>query len=229
MALDRLYQRFSNELVIKGPSKDAPDRFSVTVQGRDPQQVTEWAKSYVKRANEAAESELVKNVTAEAAVKARNLEQRIISLRENALRVRGDRIQQLREALKIAESIGLKTPVVSSSAGVDITVDTSEKMDYQRGSKALTAEVLALETRPSDDAFIPELRELQMRYNFYRALNVDPERMSIYRQDGSINVPESPIKPRKGLVLVFGLVLGLVLGFVIAIIRFILIRAELGK
>ncbi|WP_447768804.1 Wzz/FepE/Etk N-terminal domain-containing protein [Pseudomonas kilonensis] len=35
-ALDRLYERFSRELVIKGPGKDTPDRYSVTVQGGTP-------------------------------------------------------------------------------------------------------------------------------------------------------------------------------------------------
>lgn len=97
-ALDRLYERFSRELIIKGPGKDTPDRYSVTVQGGDPVRATEWAKAYVARASEAAESELIKNVTAEAAVRARNLEQRIVGLRETAQRIREDRIQQLREA-----------------------------------------------------------------------------------------------------------------------------------
>lgn len=218
-ALDRLYERFSRELAIKGPGKGTPDRFSITVQGVDPVKATEWARSYVQRASEAAESELVKNVTAEASVRARNLEQRIVSLRENAQRVREDRIQQLREALKIAESIGLTSPAINSTAAVDITVETGNKMDYQRGSKALAAEINALESRSSDDAFIKDLRSLQMRYSFYRKLNIDAESISVYRQDGSVEVPESPIKPRKGLILIIGFVAGTVLGLLIAAIR----------
>lgn len=218
-ALDRLYERFSRELVIKGPGKSTPDRFSVAVQGSDPIRATEWAKAYVARASEAAESELIKNVTTEASVKARNLEQRIISLREAAQRIREDRIQQLREALKIAESIGLTTSTINSSAAVDITVDAGNKMDYQRGSKALAAEIKALESRTSDDAFISDLRSLQMRYNFYRKLNIDPERISVYRQDGNVEVPASPIKPRKALILIIGFAAGLVLAGFLALIR----------
>ncbi|WLH47906.1 LPS O-antigen chain length determinant protein WzzB [Pseudomonas beijingensis] len=223
-ALDRLYERFSRELVVKGAGKDTPDRFAVTVQGGDPIKATEWVKAYVARASEAAESELIKNVTTEASVRARNLEQRIISLRETAQRIREDRIQQLREALKIAETIGLTTPTVNSSAAVDITVDTGNKMDYQRGSKALAAEVSALEARASDDAFISDLRTLQMRYNFYRKLSIDPERISVYRQDGSVEVPESPIKPRKSLILVLGVLAGLLSGGFVALIRYVFKR-----
>ena len=223
-ALDRLYDRFSRELVVKGPGKDTPDRFSVTVQSGDPVKATEWAKAYVARASQAAESELIKNVTAEASVRARNLEQRITSLRETAQRVREDRIQQLREALKIAQAIGLTTPTINSSAAVDITVDTGNKMDYQRGSKALAAEIQMLESRASDDAFISDLRTLQMRYNFYRKLNIDPELISVYRQDGSVEVPESPVKPRKGLILVLGFVAGLMIGGFFALVRYVVIR-----
>lgn len=225
-ALDRMYERFSRELVIKGPGKDTPDRYSVTVQGGDPVRATEWAKAYVARASEAAESELIKNVTAEAAVRARNLEQRIVGLRETAQRIREDRIQQLREALKIAEAIGLTGPSINSTAAVDITVETGNKMDYQRGSKALAAEVKALESRASDDAFISDLRTLQMRYSFYRKLNIDPESISVYRQDGSVEVPQSPIKPRKALILLLGIIAGAVLGGFIALIRFAVIRSK---
>ncbi|ALI05870.1 MULTISPECIES: LPS O-antigen chain length determinant protein WzzB [Pseudomonas] len=225
-ALDRLYERFSRELIIKGPGKDTPDRYSVTVQGGDPVRATEWAKAYVARASEAAESELIKNVTAEAAVRARNLEQRIVGLRETAQRIREDRIQQLREALKIAEAIGLTSPSINSTAAVDITVETGNKMDYQRGSKALAAEVKALESRASDDAFISDLRSLQMRYSFYRKLNIDPDSISVYRQDGSVEVPQSPIKPRKALILLLGIIAGGMLGSFIALIRFAVIRSK---
>ena len=223
-ALDRLYDRFARELVVKGPGKETPDRFSVTVQNGDPVKATEWAKAYVARASEAAESELIKNVTTEASVRARNLEQRITSLRETAQRVREDRIQQLREALKIAQAIGLTTPTINSSAAVDITVDTGNKMDYQRGSKALAAEIQTLESRSSDDAFISDLRTLQMRYNFYRKLNIDPELISVYRQDGSVEVPESPVKPRKGLIVILGFVAGLMIGGFFALVRYVVIR-----
>ncbi|SFW63567.1 LPS O-antigen chain length determinant protein WzzB [Pseudomonas sp. NFACC04-2] len=225
-ALDRLYERFSRELVIKGPGKDTPDRYSVTVQGGDPVRATEWAKAYVARASEAAESELIKNVTAEAAVRARNLEQRIVGLRETAQRIREDRIQQLREALKIAEAIGLTSPSINSTAAVDITVETGNKMDYQRGSKALAAEVKALESRASDDAFISDLRSLQMRYSFYRKLNIDPESISVYRQDGSVEVPQSPIKPRKILILLLGVIMGGLLGGGMALIRIVINRSK---
>lgn len=225
-ALDQVYVRFSRELVIKRPGKDAPDRYLVAVKNEDPVRATEWAKTYVRLASESAESELIKNVKAEASVRARNLEQRIVSLRENAQRIREDRVQQLREALHIAQAIGLATPSVNSTAAVDITVDTGSKLDYQRGSKALAAEVDALQARSSDDAFIPDLRSLQMRYYFYSKLNIDPESIAVYRQDGTVELPESPIKPKKMLILLLGVIAGVLLGCFIALLRILFIRSE---
>ncbi|WP_434557975.1 LPS O-antigen chain length determinant protein WzzB [Pseudomonas sp. Z5-35] len=225
--LDRLYENFSRVFMVGGPGKDTPERFSVIVQSDDAAEATEWVRVYVQRASEISKAELIKNVTSEAAVRARNLEQRIVSLRDNAQRIREDRIQQLREALKVAETIGLKTPVINSSAAVDITVDTGSKMDYQRGSLALAAEVSVLEARASDDAFIPDLRTLQMRYNFYRMLKVEPDQVSVYRQDGNVEVPQTPIKPDKLAILLKGMILGLILGLGAALMRQIVqVRVE---
>ncbi|WP_349305804.1 GNVR domain-containing protein [Pseudomonas sp. St316] len=63
-----------------------------------------------------------------------------------------------------------------------------------------------------------------MRYGFYRKLNIGPESISIYRQDGRVEVPESPIKPNKALILVLGTIAGLILGCFIAVLRFFLAR-----
>ncbi|MCI0994213.1 LPS O-antigen chain length determinant protein WzzB [Pseudomonas corrugata] len=225
---DLLYENFSRVLMVGGPGKDTPERFSVIVQSNDAKKATDWTRVYVQRASEISKAELIKNVTSEAAVRARNLEQQIVSLRENALRVREDRIQQLREALKIAEAIDLKTPAINAPGAVDITVDTGNKMDYQRGSLALTAEVSALEGRVSDDAFIPGLRTLQMRYDFYRTLKVEPDLVSVYRQDGNVEVPQTPIKPNKLAILLKGMILGLVLGLAAALMRQ-LVQARVEK
>lgn len=226
---DQLYQSFSRQLVVEASGKDNPDRYSVTVQSVESPQTAEWVKAYVQRASEAAKSEMIKNVTSEASVRARNLEQQIVGLRESAQRMREDRILQLREALKIAEAIGLTAPQVTSNASVDISAETDEKLAYRRGSKALAAEVKMLESRTSDDAFITDLRPLQMKYNFYSRLNVEPASVSVYRQDGSVEVPDSPIKPKKALILALGVVAGLILGGFIALIRSVLTRLSEGQ
>ena len=52
-----------------------------------------------------------------------------------------------------------------------------------------------------------------------------PDTVSVYRQDGPIEQPDRPIKPKKGLIILLGLVLGGMLGFMIALVRhFVLTR-----
>jgi chain length determinant protein (polysaccharide antigen chain regulator) len=68
-----------------------------------------------------------------------------------------------------------------------------------------------------------------MQYGFYRKLNVDPERISVYRQDGSVEVPESPIKPKKGLIIGLGFFAGLLMGAFIALTRYVLSRNQADR
>jgi chain length determinant protein (polysaccharide antigen chain regulator) len=217
---DKLYADFLKKLAIGPPSKDQPDRYSVTVQGEDPARVTDWVKMFVARAGAAAEKEMISNATREAEVRARNLGQQITTLQETESRIREDSIIRLREALSIAEAIGLQDPpIISGELSAEISGGMDGRLDYMRGSRALKAEIQNLEQRKSDDPFIGTLRALQIKKSFYTDLQVSPESVSVYRQDGTIEQPDSPIKPKKGLITLLGLVLGGMLGLIIALVR----------
>jgi len=217
---DRLYGDFLGALTIGLPSKEQPDRFSVSVEGVDPAQVTEWVKAFAARAGAAAEKEMISNTTREAEVRARNLGQQISTLQETESRIRQDSITRLREALTVAEAIGLQNPpIISGNLSAEISAGMDGQLTYMRGSKALKAEIQNLETRKSDDPFIKQLRALQIKQSFYTDLQVSPDTVSVYRQDGPIEQPDRPIKPKKGLIILLGLVLGGMLGFMIALAR----------
>ncbi|MNR47248.1 hypothetical protein D3C85_1663300 [compost metagenome] len=76
-----------------------------------------------------------------------------------------------------------------------------------------------LKSRESDDPFIPDLRNLQEQYELYAGVRLDTEGVAVFRQDGNIEMPDAPIKPRKVLILALGVVLGGMLGLFIALIR----------
>lgn len=223
---DMLYGKFLRTLTIGVPSKEQPDRYSVNVEGEDPVQVTDWVKSFVARAGSAAEKEMISNTTREAEVRARNLGQQISTLQETESRIRQDSITRLREALKIAEAIGLENPpLITSNLSQEVSANMDGPLTYMRGSKALKAEIQNLEIRQSDDPFIGKLRALQIKQSFYKDLQVSPESVSVYRQDGPIERPDSPVKPKKTLIILLGFVLGGVLGLMVALVRnFMLVR-----
>lgn len=103
-------------------------------------------------------------------VELEKLEDQIKTLRESAKTKRMDRIIELTEAAKIAESIGLveksallENAVVNSNErnAFYTEVNTQPQPLYLRGSKALRSEINELTNRSSDDPFIPGLRDLE--------------------------------------------------------------------
>lgn len=103
-------------------------------------------------------------------VEREKLEDQIKTFRESAKTKRMDRVVELTEAAKIAESIGLieKSALLENNALVNndrnafyTEVNTQPQPLYLRGSKALRSEIKELTERTSDDPFIVGLRDLQ--------------------------------------------------------------------
>lgn len=222
---DTLYKAFASAFSISAPNKSQPDLYSVTVEHHDPAQAAAWAKRYVDQVAQQSLDEMLKNAQRELAVHAQNIEQQIDGRRESAKARREDRITQLHEALTVAEAIGLDNPPVitgRSENNSELSAFMDGNLMYMRGSKALQAELRVLKARESDDPFIPDLRNLEERYKLYANVKLDPERVAVFRQDGEVEQPDTPIKPKKVLILALGVVLGGMLGLFIALIRLML-------
>lgn len=217
---DDLYSDFKEILTLGATSKDTPDRFFVMVHLPDPQQAAEWVAHYIELAGSHAKAEVIKDARADAMVKADNLAQTINASRESARKQREDQIEKLTEALRIARSVGLeKPPIIAYGPSTEVSADMDGPLTYMRGSKALAAEIENLRGRSSDDPFIENLRSQQESMNFYRSLQIDPAVVQVYRQDGALESPDSPVKPNKLLLILGGGVVGLVLGIVFALVR----------
>lgn len=226
-SLDGLYRQFSADLTFVQPGKDFADRFTIVAQNHRPDQVAEWLRIYVDKASDATKKQIVKDVSKEVKVRVRNIESQIGMLRENAANTRQDTVRQLREAEKVAGAIGLQNHlIVSGSVTGDMSGVVDPRLVYLRGTKALEAEVKNLQDRESDDAFITDLRRLQGLGEFYRNIKVNAEDVTVYRLDGVIEPPDSPVKPRKALILVLGLILGLIFGVALGLMREYLTQSQ---
>ncbi|MCY1538471.1 hypothetical protein D9M68_740130 [compost metagenome] len=93
-----------------------------------------------------------------------------------------------------------------------------------RGAKALRAEIKSLEARKSDDPFIKSLRSLEEKQALYNNIEINPEAVQVFSMDGVVETPETPVKPKKSLVMLVGVVAGLALGILVAIGRLIVER-----
>lgn len=127
----------------------------------------------------------------------------------------------------VAEAVGLeKSPVISGQVVEQLSAFMDGSLMYMRGSKALKAEIQALESRVSDDPFIPTLRTLQEQQRLFNSLSINPEKVAVFRQDGVVETPDTPVRPKKALVMAIGLVLGGMLGIFLALIRVLFQRHE---
>ncbi|AVD94319.1 hypothetical protein C4Q27_18795 [Pseudomonas sp. SWI36] len=213
-----LYAKFNAQFLV---GINQSERYAtVTVLAEDPKQAADWAVRYAEMAGEQSKKELMERVASDFKVEADNIQQSIDSARAKAKLERDDRIAQLTEALKISRSIGLeKPPIIENNLSSEVSAGMNGSLMYMRGSKALESEIQNLQTRSSDDPFVNNLREREEQVAVYRSLKVSPDQFSVYRQDGVVEIPERPIKPRKALLVAVGIFAGLFLGIFIALVR----------
>ncbi|MFV3315293.1 Wzz/FepE/Etk N-terminal domain-containing protein [Pseudomonas sp. NY15374] len=225
---DERYENFQKTLSIALASNDDPSRYAVAMDSSDPRLAAEWVVQYAEMAGRLAQHQVLQDVKADALVKARNLESGIVSDLEGARMEREDRIVQLKEALRVARSVGLrKPPVISSSLSKEVSGAMDGSLMYMRGTEALEAEIDNLTKRASDEPFIRNLRPRQKIVEFYRSLEINVDGLRVYRQDGVAELPDLPVKPKKVWLFVLGLVAGAALGVVIAMAHMVVGQRKL--
>ncbi|UVE19028.1 Wzz/FepE/Etk N-terminal domain-containing protein [Pseudomonas sp. LS44] len=222
-AKDQLWENFNNKLSVSNPDmKNSPQRFAVTVQSVEPGRTAEWANMYVERAANKTRQDMADTVAAEISARVRSTQSRISVLRESARKLREDRIARLSEALMVADKVALQAPQVKASrtsSDGELKQFVDGNLMYMRGAKAIRAELDVLQNRKNDDPFITDLRKLENKLDFLAKVSVSPDGVEVFTLDSAAEVPETPIKPRKALILALGLVLGGMLGVFIALIR----------
>ncbi|MFJ4066660.1 LPS O-antigen chain length determinant protein WzzB [Pseudomonas sp. NPDC089996] len=222
---DAQYGDFNNSLSVALAGKGSSTRYAVTASVSDPQQATQWVVAFNELASESAKRKVLQSNRSDMLIKADNLQNQINSAKSSARKEREDRIAQLKEALVVAKSVGLeKPPLISEPLSSQVSSAMGGSLTYMRGSKALEAEISTLEARSSDDPFIEGLRAKQEEIAFYRNLKLDPAVVQVFEQDGAVEVPDQPVKPKKSLIVMLSLVLGLGAGFLTAIVKDLWVR-----
>lgn len=130
------------------------------------------------------------------------------------------RIAHLKEALAIAKSLNIVNPLDSRSNGQPVTqgilVEMSSGPQYYRGSRALEAEIHALEIRTNDDAFIASLGGLQEKVARLALITLNVETIHAIRVDSPAIAPLNRLKPKRALIVILGGLLGGMLGILAA-------------
>ena len=218
---ESLLKTFNRILSVKqGDAKTNPNLYLVSAELDNPTEAADWVKQYIARAITATKLEIENNIEAEQRVHIDALTLKTNSLLATAKRKREDQIKLLKEALYIADSIGLENASPQSdkaSLGGNRYIDND--LIYTRGAKTLRAQLAVLEKRSSDEPFIPGFRELNTQLELLRAYKLNDADVSVVTIDEAAEVPTAPIKPKKSLIVAVGIVLGGMLGVFAALIR----------
>ena len=218
---ESLLKTFNKILSVKqGDPKTNPNLYQVSVELDNPDEAASWVTQYIDRATTATKLELKKNIEAEQSVRINALSSQITSLLDTAKKEREDQMNLLKEALYIAESIGLEnTSPQSDKASLGGNRYIDNDLIYTRGAKTLRAQLAVLEKRSSDEPFIPGFREMNTQLELLRAYKLNDADVSVVTIDEAAEVPTAPIKPKKSLIVAVGIVLGGMLGVFAALIR----------
>lgn len=215
---DSLFQIFSKSFSVKRIAETKPPfGYIITVRGGSPEEAVQWVQKYIDLTKQQALEDMLIDAKREQTEVVSNLQNKIDTIREVVNIQRNDRIEQLKEAVKLAQAAEVK-------GGNGILTDASAVKDpsmmHLRGSIALQAELNSLSKRDYSDAFAPnnlKLRETQTMLDFYKKIVISPDSIIMFRS--GIDKSELPIAPRKKSILALALFAGLFLGIILATTR----------
>jgi len=210
-----IFEKFQESFHFNADKKDKRI-FSVTLDWSDQEQVADLLNRYIETVALQTKHEILDKLEGDLLQNKITVEQAIASKRAMAAQRRSDEIARLSEALLIAQALNITT---AGSSSLLRNVDFSQSQGsspialFSQGSNTLQAQLSALKSRKTDDPYIKGIRELQeqllMLNNKLLAFNDD---FKVVRIDQQAYRPDSPIKPKKRLIVALGGVLGLMLG-----------------
>lgn len=203
---------FNADLNVTLPKKGKGDVVSISFELTEQALSAALLNDFILFSISKTVNELVSAVSTDVQNKKVMLEDRVSAMRKLALLRRQDRIAQLEETLSLATAAGIIEANINDSAN-------TLNMDYMRGTRVIESEIKILKSRKSDDAFIPELRNLEENLAYLTTINIDAEKVRPTIIDQQAYIPEKPIKPKKIVVLAISVVLGGMLGIMLSFIR----------
>ncbi len=226
-----LLNRLNGALTVKqSNAKENNNLYEVTVQLQNPEITAQWANLYVQKAITLSKKEIENNINSEIEARKASINLSIENALTRTQAERQDEIIQLKEALKIANAIGLVNPSLPDGKATQEGANYVDRnLTYMRGSKALKSQIETLEKRKDDHAFVPSLQNLIAQLNLLNALPLNFDQAEIIKIDKTALTPDTPIKPKKTLIVLIGIVLGGMLGVFAALVRTALRQRKQNK
>jgi chain length determinant protein (polysaccharide antigen chain regulator) len=223
LTLEQNFRNFSDQFSVEtSGSKDTELFVQINLKSSDAIFATKLLNEFVEYSLSRRLRDSYNTMTSKVngRIEALNYEVNIIRKEYFGNKVR--RILELKEATGIAIAVGQEEPVYRN---MDL-VGGQEPPLYMLGSKAIRAEIKALDSRTllakdlplREDHFIENLPTLLLEIESLQTLEIDFSKIRLARIDEVAVVPVNPIKPRKLLIMALALVGGLFAGLFMALI-----------
>lgn len=215
---------FNKALKISLPKRKPYHKISLSLSTTSPELSAKWLSEYISYSESRFIQELESDITAQITAMKHNLSNVIISKKENYKSKVQEEISNLKEALYIADEIGLENPLATESIFYSPSLVIEMRNLYHLGSRALSAELKALEKRSKgiSTGSISGLAEFQFQLELLSNATLDSSQLSSMTLDLVPEEEERPIKPRRIFISALSLLFGLFVGVTVAIINHII-------
>jgi chain length determinant protein (polysaccharide antigen chain regulator) len=223
LTLGQNFSRFSENFSIKtSGAKDSETYVQLSLKSADAEFASELLNEFIEYALFRRLRDTYNTMLARIDGRIETLDYQAEVKREAYFSDKARRILKLKEATAIAIAVGQIDPVYRN---MDLVGGQKPPL-YMLGSKAIKAEIKALESREKmakglprgEDHFIKGLPEILLEIDSLKTLEVDFSKIQLARIDEVATIPVKPIKPRKLLVVALALVAGLFIGLFMALI-----------
>lgn len=223
LSLEQNFLAFSRKFsVTASGAKDTEAHVKLSLKSSSPTVSAELLNEFIEYALFRRLRDTYDTMLAKVNGRIEALNYRANMMREEYLGDKAKRILELKEAAVIAVAIGQVDPIYRS---IDL-MGGQEPPLYMLGSKAIRAEIKALEARyksatdlpRKEDHFIEGLPSILLEIDELKKLRVDFSKVHLAKVDEVAVVPLSPIKPKKLLIMALAVVAGSFVGLFMALV-----------
>ena len=197
----------------------------------NPKQAASWLNDYIKMVSNSTSKDFVDGINILIKNTKKTFESEIISKKNLERKITKDRIVQLEEALIIARELGINDRESGISNQQSVVLSEDETMHsknpiYLYGTKALNAEIRALQNRKNTDSFISGLRQLEQKVKSLETITVNVSDVRSAQLDQEATIPQTRYAPKRKLIVFIGTFMGGFIAFIYLIFSFIFTRQK---
>ncbi len=227
---NEVFDKKFHQLLSLERSKDKfnPDPVVTRLSSNSPERSAKWLNEYISFADEFTIDSLKRNLRKKIVKRKAELTEKIIALRQTALKRKKDSKIILSEAINTAEKLGIKKNITvrnNQNLQTENATNTGQSLSledlYIKGTEVLRVELDAIESRKDLDSYIIGLRDYEEEISLLdaglRKLENDSKVRTV-TVDQLAAIPKNRSKPNRAIIIVSGFVIGLIISIFVSVV-----------